>query len=121
MNIAYICLQCGHVHGWLDHSNVMKITSHQRYADCDVWRCPSCNFEHRTMNPFRSIPTFERVEFPNLDDPVEEIKYTRTGTDLDGNRYEERHIYYRQGNKVQRRCMVSPELRMRLNKRTHND
>lgn len=47
---TYQCLIC---HTYYDWSKVDPQT-HQRYLDCDIWRCPGCNCEQdsRTDYPF---------------------------------------------------------------------
>lgn len=49
--MIWICKYCRCVHGWQDHPKVMKVVSHQRYADCDVWNCPQCNALLDTRSP----------------------------------------------------------------------
>jgi hypothetical protein len=48
--LAYQCLKCNTVHGWVDHPNITKIRRHIWYLGEDVWYCPSCQCEHRTTD-----------------------------------------------------------------------
>lgn len=45
---AIRCLDCGCIHGWIDHPLVKKVTQHDRMPMEDVWNCPQCSREHRT-------------------------------------------------------------------------
>ena len=48
--LAYRCLVCGCVHGWIDNPLVMKVEKHIRLSMEDIWYCPRCNREHRTWD-----------------------------------------------------------------------
>ena|SRR5687767_2003242 len=48
--LAYKCLSCGCIHGWIDHPKVTKIERDSRGGWEHVWWCPNCNREHRTTD-----------------------------------------------------------------------
>jgi len=45
---AIRCLNCGCVHGWVDHPQVKKVEKHHRGSMEDIWWCPQCDRQHRT-------------------------------------------------------------------------
>ncbi len=70
--IAYKCLKCNCIHGWIDHPLVTKITRHIRYPQEDVWYCPGCGQEQRTTDGTMLGQLYKRWERVNPDEYKEE-------------------------------------------------
>jgi hypothetical protein len=59
---AIKCLECGCIHGWIDHPHVVKIEKHSRTSMEDVWYCPECNKQHRTTDGTMFGQLYKRYE-----------------------------------------------------------
>lgn len=90
----YRCLRCSHVYDW----STVNSATHQRYMDCDIWRCPNCKAQQdsRSFQPFLGIgaQNVERVTDEHLEQErrsrfVEEME--QRGYYVDANYWSDRN------------------------------
>ena len=80
MFLAWRCLACNCVHGWMDHPAITKVTRHHRGSMEDVWWCPGCGAQHRTHDGTALGQVSKRWEELTCEADLEWTEYLFDGT-----------------------------------------